>query len=89
MDTKDPFSHPEAREVLRRYIEDEGLVDPDQPGMVILDPRLCDALYALSKKELAAGLKQEPFPLHDSKKNLYSRWDSKLELYLVHSRILY
>ena len=78
-DCEETLTHTEAREILKQYMDDEGL--NGEQGQVVLDARLCDALYARSKKELAAGVVQESFLTHDSKKNLYSRWDARLDLY--------
>jgi len=80
-DSETMWSVGEAREILKQYIEEEGLNHPTSPGLIVLDAKLCDCLYALSKKEMKAGMEQEAFLTQDSKKNIFHRWDKQLELY--------
>lgn len=73
---------PECREILSTYLEHNDLFDPNDPGYVIIDGPLGDALWGQTKKQRQAAQApstQSERPTRLSRKLLQEKWSSKME----------
>ena len=76
----------EVKAILEQYLERESLVDRRNPGQVLLDGPLTDALYHKNKKankqkqqQTGSSADEPPPPMQLSRKDLSAAWLDKME----------